>query len=234
MSRDIVTICICASRSIIDRAKALTVSKALDEAGYAIRWEADLCEKAVSSRTDMQEIASSTVIACYPRAVFALFDRLSLTPTRVLDIRNNAGEEILADFHLSIPSATDDSLMEKISALPCKSGQDAWYPLIDKNRCCNCGKCYDFCLFGVYAIEERVVKVRHPGNCKINCPACARNCPEKAIIFPKYLKSPVNGGLTEEEFLAVNTKTLYSEALMQRIERRRANGLSLKRKNDDH
>ena len=52
-----------------------------------------------------------------------------------------------------------------------------------------------FCLFGVYEVGEngRVV-VKEPGNCKPGCPACARVCPEAAIMFPKYASAPINGG----------------------------------------
>ena len=221
-----VTICVCTSRPLIDREKVADVARSLAGAGYAIRFEADLCEKAISSAAQMQEIAASTVIACYPRAVLALFDRLALAPAAVVDLRNNSSAEVLKNFHLPpllAPGAFDRS---SVDSLPARPGEDAWYPVIDGNRCCHCGKCHDFCLFGVYGMEAKKVKVFHPRNCKINCPACARNCPRKAIIFPKYPKSPVNGGLANEEAMAVDTKTLYNEALRYRLRQRQA-GVSL-------
>jgi NAD-dependent dihydropyrimidine dehydrogenase PreA subunit len=177
----------------------------------------------------MREMAASVVIACYPRAVLALFDRWALAPQQVIDLRNHNGEEALRNFSLTTepvsPQAFDPN---RIDALPAHPGQDAWYPAIDKNRCCNCGKCHDFCLFGVYEMEEKTVKVGHPRNCKINCPACARTCPQRAIIFPKYPKSPINGGLTNEEAMGLDAKTLYNEALRQRLAQRQA-GVSLLR-----
>jgi len=70
-----------------------------------------------------------------------------------------------------------------------------WFPVIDSARCTNCKQCLSFCLFGVYALDEAGrVEVRNPANCKTNCPACARVCPEVAIIFPKHASAPINGG----------------------------------------
>jgi len=69
-----------------------------------------------------------------------------------------------------------------------------WFPVIDPARCTNCLQCLSFCLFGVYGVDaERHIQVQQPENCKTNCPACARVCPEAAIIFPKHAASPING-----------------------------------------
>ncbi len=75
-----------------------------------------------------------------------------------------------------------------------------WFPVIDYDRCGNCKQCLSFCLFGVYAVDaDERIEVRHPEQCKTNCPACARVCPNAAIIFPKYGKSPINGDEVREE-----------------------------------
>jgi ferredoxin len=50
-----------------------------------------------------------------------------------------------------------------------------------------------FCPFGVYAADAGKVTVVRPRQCKDNCPACARICPELAIIFPKVADRPING-----------------------------------------
>ncbi|MDK1030958.1 MAG: hypothetical protein QGD94_03035 [Planctomycetia bacterium] len=69
-----------------------------------------------------------------------------------------------------------------------------WYPVLDYSRCTNCGQCRNFCLFGVYSISpEGEIRVENPDNCKPNCPACARICPEVAVIFPEYKAGPING-----------------------------------------
>lgn len=69
-----------------------------------------------------------------------------------------------------------------------------WYPVIDYSRCTNCMECIDFCLFGVYGVDqnERIL-VESQDNCKRGCPACSRVCPEHAIIFPDY-KTPAIAG----------------------------------------
>jgi len=69
-----------------------------------------------------------------------------------------------------------------------------WYPVIDYGRCTNCMECIDFCLFGVYGVDEHArILVENQDNCKKGCPACSRVCPEHAIMFPDY-KTPAIAG----------------------------------------
>jgi Pyruvate/2-oxoacid:ferredoxin oxidoreductase delta subunit len=69
-----------------------------------------------------------------------------------------------------------------------------WFPVIDYDRCTNCMQCLSFCLFGVYGVDrESHIEVQNNDNCKTNCPACSRVCPEAAIMFPKYKAGPING-----------------------------------------
>jgi Pyruvate/2-oxoacid:ferredoxin oxidoreductase delta subunit len=69
-----------------------------------------------------------------------------------------------------------------------------WFPVIDYDRCTNCMQCLSFCLFGVYGVDqESRLQVQNQDNCKTNCPACSRVCPEAAIMFPKYKAGPING-----------------------------------------
>lgn len=73
-----------------------------------------------------------------------------------------------------------------------------WFPVIDYSRCTQCMQCLSFCLFGVFGVTaDRRLEVQHPENCKANCPACSRVCPETAIIFPKYGQSPINGDVID-------------------------------------
>ena len=69
-----------------------------------------------------------------------------------------------------------------------------WFPVIDYQRCTNCMQCLSFCLFDVYGVSaDSKIKVQNHSNCKTECPACSRVCPEVAIMFPKYRHSPING-----------------------------------------
>jgi NAD-dependent dihydropyrimidine dehydrogenase PreA subunit len=82
-----------------------------------------------------------------------------------------------------------------------------WFPVIDYSRCTNCMQCLSFCLFGVYgATAEGKIQVQHESNCKTDCPACSRVCPEVAIMFPKYKAGPINGD-------AVSTEDVRREAM---------------------
>ena len=86
------------------------------------------------------------------------------------------------------------------TAEPAAVEQDArpkwkpWFPVIDYQRCTNCMQCLSFCLFDVYGVsKEGKIQVQNQTNCKTDCPACSRVCPEVAILFPKYRHNPING-----------------------------------------
>lgn len=82
-----------------------------------------------------------------------------------------------------------------------------WFPVIDYARCTNCMQCLSFCLFDVYGVsQEGKIQVQNNDNCKTNCPACSRVCPEVAIMFPKYSSAPINGDV-------VNTDDLRREKM---------------------
>ncbi len=100
-------------------------------------------------------------------------------------------------------------------ALPQHGQWVPWFPVIDYERCANCKQCLGFCLFGVYGVDGNDrVEVQRPERCKTGCPACARVCPNTAIIFPKYAAAPVNGeavpddGAREHEPVQVDVSTL--------------------------
>ena len=74
-----------------------------------------------------------------------------------------------------------------------------WFPVIDYDRCTNCMQCLSFCLFDVYGVDdEQKIQVQNNDNCKTNCPACSRVCPEAAIMFPKYKSGPINGDVVSD------------------------------------
>ena len=74
-----------------------------------------------------------------------------------------------------------------------------WFPVIDFDRCTNCMQCLSFCLFDVYGTDDdQQIEVQNNDNCKTNCPACSRVCPEAAIMFPKYKSGPINGDVVSD------------------------------------
>jgi NAD-dependent dihydropyrimidine dehydrogenase PreA subunit len=103
----------------------------------------------------------------------------------------------------------------------------AWYPVIDYGRCNGCGQCAEFCLFGVYRKTGGKVLVVNPASCKNNCPACARICPQIAIIFPKYLQGGVIGGAdtvdetAEIRRLQHDTDAILGSDIYQALENRK-------------
>ncbi len=230
MQKKRVTICSCVSRSFINKDKVAEIAAILRNEGYDVTVEPDLCKKLMQQAPEIFEIASSTILACYPRAVRSLFHSHNIVPQQVLDIRNGEIPGIIEQLHLTTNDISGkEAFQNEIESFASETGTDAWYPVIDKDRCSECGRCHDFCLFGVYSVENKQVKVVQPQNCKNNCPACARICPEKAIIFPKYEKSPINGGLEDEEqAVGLDTDAIYAEALRMRLKQRRASVSLLK------
>jgi len=90
-----------------------------------------------------------------------------------------------------------------------------WFPVIDYDRCTNCMQCLSFCLFGVYGVDEQQrIQVQNNDNCKTNCPACSRVCPEAAIMFPKYKAGPINGDVVSNADLQREKMKIDISALL--------------------
>lgn len=103
---------------------------------------------------------------------------------------------------------TQERLLETVEEVRVTTGAvrqsewKPWFPVIDYDRCTNCMQCLSFCLFGVYGVDaERRIQAQNHDNCKTNCPACSRVCPEAAIMFPKYKAGPINGDVVRAEDL---------------------------------
>src|SRR5438552_9781399 len=76
-------------------------------------------------------------------------------------------------------------------------------------------QCLSFCLFGVYGVDgDKRIQVQNNDNCKTNCPACSRVCPEAAIMFPKYKAGPINGDIVQESDLGREKMKVDISALL--------------------
>jgi NAD-dependent dihydropyrimidine dehydrogenase PreA subunit len=188
-------------------------------AGADVEFEAvpDLCEMAARGDERLRELAadpSLKVAACYPRAVKWLFAAagadLPNAETRVLNMRTQSAEEVATEL-LGTPTLAQgtraggaQALAKSLEASASAGTNGAkpwkpWFPVIDYTRCTNCMQCLSFCLFDVYGVSaDKKIQVQNQSNCKTDCPACSRVCPEVAILFPKYKAGPINGDVVNE------------------------------------
>ena len=63
-------------------------------------------------------------------------------------------------------------------------GKIPWFPVIDENKCINCGECLDFCNNDVFEEGLKATVVAHPYNCVVGCTSCLKTCDADAIKFP--------------------------------------------------
>ena len=138
------------------------------------------------------------------------------------------------------PTATAVEMVEQLRGdrrmnRPDAAAGDAWkpwFPVIDVARCTNCMQCLSFCLFDVYGVSaDHTLRVENPANCKVNCPACSRVCPEVAIMFPKYHAGPIDGAPVSEadvnrEKMKVDISALLGGDIYARLRERSAEAKS--------
>ncbi|MCL2701405.1 MAG: ferredoxin family protein [Phycisphaerae bacterium] len=205
--------CRCRHGSLVCAEDVRRVEAALSAAGVAVEAVDDLC--ALTAGGDGRLAAWSgrpdvTIVACFPRAVRALFAHAGAPlpdDAVVHNLRQAGPAAVLRDAGI-LPALdseggltfSTDQLHGTHNAGETPASRDmpgpewpAWFPVIDRQRCTRCRKCLSFCLFSVYEFAGDEVRVGRPANCKNNCPACARVCPARAIIFPKCKDAPING-----------------------------------------
>lgn len=225
-----ITICACSSRTFIPAVEVARLTAALRRNGYEVTLHPDLCEATQNKSDDL--CTADCVVGCYSRAMSALYAAAGKPQPTFIELREHTADHVMDELLLAdrnIAAEQQDAALEEIMALPKKIGTDAWFPTLESDKCVNCGKCHDFCLFGVYDKVDGKVRVVAPENCKNNCPACARICPVGAIIFPKYDKAPINGGeQMEEGTIKIDMEAVYADALRTRLAHRRASVMLLK------
>ncbi len=161
--------------------------KALLEGGYA-----------VTRSTDNGQVAAHDSRAM---VVFGRFDSDDA-------LQGGAGDaDVDLHIHRVEPDHAGEDLLNTAEQLRIRKGEQRsdgnasnpgqwkpWFPVIDFDRCTNCMQCLSFCLFDVYGVDDNeTIQVQNNTNCKTDCPACSRVCPEVAILFPKYRNGPING-----------------------------------------
>jgi len=119
-----------------------------------------------------------------------------------------------------VQSDTFESLLEYIEGIAAGVSEarphwKPWFPVIDYDRCTNCMQCLSFCLFDVYGVNQaNQITVQNQTNCKTDCPACSRVCPEVAILFPKYKAGPINGDEINQDDLRREAMKVDISALL--------------------
>jgi NAD-dependent dihydropyrimidine dehydrogenase PreA subunit len=195
--------CHCAHANVVDAGVKRAVRGALSASGARVRDVPDLCGLAAKRDPLLKTLAAGEplkIVACYPRAVQWLFAAagtpLDDSRTEVLNMRTQGAEEILDALPVDAGGGAASYRPPTTSA----EGWLPWFPVIDYDRCIGCKQCMNFCLFGVYGVTpDGKVTVSTPAACKTHCPACARICPEAAIIFPKYATAPFNGDVVDPD-----------------------------------
>ncbi len=227
--------CNCGGEIISEQSKNLISNFLFSEKIDATQLS-DLCGLCVTDKTDIKKLFSTNqpllIAACHPRAVKRLLDfagvESNFENVSFLNLREAGEEEIIATLKYCLnqePSIQTEHFSEK--------EWPSWYPVLDYDRCSSCGQCADFCLFGVYQKADGKVKVINPKGCKNNCPACARICPETAIIFPKYKQGGAISGtdsideVAEHQRQNQDLKTILGSDIYKALEMRKAKRQSI-------
>lgn len=216
-----VVVCRCAGTEHAPGKLYALATALLREVRVAFEDVADLCGLAAARDRRLAGWAASerlTVMACYPRAIrwlFAAGGAALPADARLVNLRT-LDERRLGEIIGELAAVAGG---KAAPAAECVQSSGAawkpWFPVIDRDRCTNCMQCLSFCLFDVYATPAPGrVEVASPANCKTDCPACARLCPEAAIIFPKYHESPVNGDEPPAQSAAVGRAKIDVSSLL--------------------
>jgi Pyruvate/2-oxoacid:ferredoxin oxidoreductase delta subunit len=212
MSLPAVLFCQCKYAQVVPEDVKQAALKALTDAGRSVEVVDDLCELSARRDPAMARMAGAgpvKIAACFPRAVKWLFHAagapLKEESTEIVNMRALNGQDSAAALLNETVTANVPAgkVVREDGPKPVLKSEvgawKPWFPVIDYDRCTNCMQCLSFCLFGVYGVDdEKRIQVQNQDNCKTNCPACSRVCPEAAIMFPKYKAGPINGDVVSD------------------------------------
>lgn len=179
---------------IISEEKQQEISTMLRQKGADVIEVSDLCAFSVHEKEKLESLSKSygkkLIVACYPRAIKNMFlqNEVDLTNYEVFNFREKSVSELNEEIPASNGSKGCHEVWKSSLNVP------AWFPVIEKSRCIQCGQCARFCVFGVYSFNRKNLEVVNPLACKNNCPACGRTCPTQAIIFPRLKENSVLSG----------------------------------------
>lgn len=200
-----ILVCECIHRRVIPAPASEQVIGALAAANVAVTVVDDLC--GFAARRDprlkgLGDASPSIIVACRPRAIRWLLHASGFVSPpaapRLFDLRLASLETILVAAQESQACTPFANAEASRQTAPPDDSWNPWFPVIDYDRCAECRQCVSFCPFGVYKAGSEGVAVTAPRNCKDNCPACARMCPHRAIIFPKVDEAPIDGSSVVE------------------------------------
>lgn len=206
----LVIFCCCVHYDIIPAAVKEQTLNSLLRTGLDAEVVDDLCGLTANRDPRLQSwvrTPSLAVVACFPRAIRWLFHAAGAPvpngQVRFFNMRTQSAEQIVRELMKDNELLMiEEGTVPSASPINHQSSWIPWFPVIDYGRCQNCKQCLNFCLFGVYGLSpEGRVEVHKPSGCKTNCPACARMCPNQAIIFPKYGDAPINGDEVPRELI---------------------------------
>ncbi len=211
--------CRCTAGTIPDE-KIESIAEVVNKSGAHVVELNDLCalsiDKAIELRKLNNRFRNKIVIACYPRAVENILIQAGAPfhEMNVLNFRKLSVGEISNELAGLIGNGqANHEVLSSDLKVP------AWFPVVEKKRCNNCGQCARFCLFGVYRYSEKQLLVENPLNCKNNCPACARSCAVSAIIFPRIKEDGSIAGARPDE-LRIDTAQTQTGSLLTRLQQR--------------
>lgn len=141
----------------------------------------------------------------HPRPCTALCARHGAWPEGSLAVDLGCGDAAAVVAALQLPGGAGGAIRRDEAA-----ERPRWHPVLDPAACTSCGHCHQFCLFGVYARDaDGRVRVVKPDACKAGCPACARVCPQGAVMFPLHRDGAIAGAPGQRMQLDLQGRALF-------------------------